>query len=38
MREENRIVNKKIGMKSFLEFERLSTKIEIEDENVITGW
>ena len=26
------------GMKAFLDFEKLSTKIEIEDENVTTGW
>lgn len=28
----------KKGMKAFLDFEELSTKIEIEDENVTTGW
>ena len=28
----------KKGMKTFLDFEELSTKIEIEDENVTTGW
>jgi hypothetical protein len=28
----------KKGMKAFLYFEELSTKIEIEDENVTTGW
>lgn len=30
--------NLKKGMKAFLDFEELSTKIEIEDENVTTGW
>ena len=28
----------KKGMKAFLDFEELSTKIEIEDENATTGW